>query len=233
MPVPFNEETGEKTHGRLQQKTPDRNWSGNHLGMFKTLLKMRRRTARLCIQHIAAKRKVSSEIGPAGKGSSHQAGLGQHRQDADDVSLEKEIVGSGSLCKDPFPVEFKDSAAVLPDHGRQSRGRKNLGRGADDQQQVATGDEAVNCLDVAYRFTEEHHIGFQGEAAVFAARYPGGLEKIRVDWLEIAALQAVQMLMVAVDLKDQPAACLLVHVVDVLGDDAVQQASCSSSARAR
>lgn len=121
-------------------------------------------------------------------------------------------------------VAFDDAAAVLPDQGGERGSGIDLGRGADHQQQVAVGNESMDCVKIPHCFTEKDNVGFEGETAVGTVRHCFGLIMLRDNRDHVLAAQAVQMLMIAVDLKDQVAAGLLVEVVDILGDDALEEA---------
>jgi hypothetical protein len=157
------------------------------------------------------------------------AGLDQLWQGADHISLEKEGaamgVRNGCLAgKGLLMVAFDDAATVLMDKRGKRCGGIDLGRGTDHQQQVTVGDEGMDCVEIPYRFSEEDDVRFEGETAVCAKRHRLGLIMLRENRDLVVAVQAVQMLVIAVDLKDPAAAGLLVEIVDILGDDALEAA---------
>lgn len=151
------------------------------------------------------------------------------RQGADHISLEKEgaAMGVRRWClagKGLLMVAFDDAATVLMDKRGKGGGGIDLGRGADHQQQVAGGDEGMDRVEIPYRLSEEDDVRFEGESTVCAKWHRGGLIMLRENLDRVVAAQAVQMLMIAVDLKDPAAAGLLMEVVDILGDDTLEAA---------
>jgi len=157
------------------------------------------------------------------------AGLDQLRQGADHISPEKEGakmgVRSGCLAgKGLLMVAFDDAATVLMDKRGKGCGGIDLGRGADYQQQVAVGDEGMDRVEIPYRLSEEDDVRFEGKTAVCAKRHRLGLIMLRENRDLVVAVQAMQMLVIAVDLKDPAATGLLVEIVDILGDDTPEAA---------
>lgn len=134
-------------------------------------------------------------------------------------------VRSGCLGgKGLLMVAFDDAAALLHNHGGKGGGGIDLGRGADHQQQVTVGDEGMDRVEIPYLLSEEDDVRFEGKTTVCAKRHRGGLIMFRENRDLVVAVQAVQMLMIAVDLKDPAAAGLLMEIVDILGDDALKAA---------
>lgn len=129
------------------------------------------------------------------------------------------LAGNGLLM-----VAFDDAATVLMDKRGKGGGGIDLGRGADHQQQVTVGNEGMDRVEIPYRFSEEDDVRFEGKTTVCAKRHRGGLIMLRDSRDFVVAVQTVQMLMIAVDLKDPAAAGLLMEIVDILGNDALEAA---------
>lgn len=129
-------------------------------------------------------------------------------------------MGSG---EDGLSVEFVHQSAPSLDEFRETGGWINAGGGANDQQQVAIGEQLFNLPEASYLFAEQDNVGFIGIAATFARRYFSHMVVDLGHRNDMAALQTVQMLMITVNLENIPAPGRLVKIVHVLSDQSLEK----------
>ncbi len=164
----------------------------------------------------------------SGNQSVRQNGAAKQRQGYRQVALEK-IVGKGIAAaitgngEGGLSVEFVHQSAPSLDEFRETGGWINAGGGPNDQQQVAIGEQLFNLPEASYLFAEQDNVGFIGITAKFARRYFSHMVVGLGHRNDMAALQTVQMLMIAVNLENIPAPGRLMKIVHVLGDQSLEE----------
>ena len=88
----------------------------------------------------------------------------------------------------------------------QHAGGSHFGRGAGDDENVALGEQIADGRKVTDHLLEQHHIGLESAATRFAGRHRAGLEVLWPSRRQPPAVDALQVLVVAVQLENVTAA---------------------------